>query len=473
MMYEGYEGRHPIPVSEIDPTREATFSTGVYANAIPGVGAFWAGAFPGVVPMWYTGWRDESLSWHLTCSFHAHLNPSPLVIIRGKDAKRFLSENFVNNIEDFPIGIIKHGIMCLDNGWIAAHGVLMRTGGDEYQSYWHSPFLEYRLSEGRYEVELEDITSQRYLFQLQGPRVLEILEELTGEDLHDIPYRGFRNSAIDGIPVRVLRLGMSGGLAYEIHGPTDLAREHQKRILEVGDPYGIRQLGMASYMLNHTPGGFPQASNNFMSAMPADPGFRAWSAGRAAAAGYDERPPKMDLTGSVGPDPTKHFFNPFELGLGYCVNWDHEFRGRAALAAYVADHPRGAVTLEWDPADLADIYRSQFDRDQEPYVPIDLPGGESVILGHIAQGVDHVLDADGTQIGVSIGRTHSAFHRAMLSLGVLDREFQDIGREVYVLWGEPGTRQKRIRAVVAQFPYNQENANASFDVSAIPRRGAS
>jgi vanillate/3-O-methylgallate O-demethylase len=40
--------------------------------------------------------------------------------------------------------------------------------------------------------------------------------------------------------------------------------------------------------------------------------------------------------------------------------------------------------------------------------------------------------------------------------------------EVFVLWGEPGTRQLRIRAKVDRFPYFDENRNSTFDVDAIP-----
>lgn len=121
-MYENYEKAHPIETNKLDLKIGKTFSTGPYTCYIPGGRSYRSGEFPFLTPVWYTDWRDETLSWDLTCSFHAHLNPSLLTIIRGPDAKRFLSENFVNNIEKFPIGIIKHGIMCLESGLIARMG---------------------------------------------------------------------------------------------------------------------------------------------------------------------------------------------------------------------------------------------------------------------------------------------------------------------------------------------------------------
>jgi hypothetical protein len=50
---------------------------------------------------------------------------------------------------------------------------------------------------------------------------------------------------------------------------------------------------------------------------------------------------------------------------------------------------------------------------------------------------------------------------------------RDVGTEVVVLWGDPGMRQKEIRATVSRFPYLDENRNEHVDVSRIlaPLRG--
>jgi hypothetical protein len=56
----------------------------------------------------------------------------------------------------------------------------------------------------------------------------------------------------------------------------------------------------------------------------------------------------------------------------------------------------------------------------------------------------------------------------MVSLAVMNPEYSAIGTEVVVLWGDIGTRQKRIRATVAQFPYSKVERNDSIDISKIP-----
>ncbi len=74
--------------------------------------------------------------------------------------------------------------------------------------------------------------------------------------------------------------------------------------------------------------------------------------------------------------------------------------------------------------------------------------------------------ADGSTVGEIL--SGKVFHYQIAgprSLEVLG----GLGTEVTVVWGDPGTRQKHIRATVSRFPYLNENRNEVFDVSGIPR----
>jgi glycine cleavage system aminomethyltransferase T len=77
---------------------------------------------------------------------------------------------------------------------------------------------------------------------------------------------------------------------------------------------------------------------------------------------------------------------------------------------------------------------------------------------------------NGVPVGVSSGRMHSYYYRTMISQCSIDTEHSTLGTEVTVLWGDPGTRQKEIRATVARFPYLDENRNERIDVQSIPCR---
>ncbi len=152
-----------------------------------------------------------------------------------------------------------------------------------------------------------------------------------------------------------------------------------------------------------------------------------------------------------------YYLNPFELGYGPFIRFDHDFHGREALEALDPEAQRKKVTLAWNSEDVADILQSVFEPEGEGYQFFDLP-----IANYGSSSFDSVLDADGTVVGLSMFSGYSANEKRALSLATVDPEIE-FGTEVTVLWGEPDGgsrkttvqphRQKEVRAVVSPVPY--------------------
>ncbi len=411
--------------------------------------------FNTLVPVEYTNWRDEALSWKQTCYLSAGLNPSGPYRIKGPDAVRLLSQVCVNSFDRFKIGQMRHGITCSEGGLVLTHGVLMRVAEDEFVMHDRSRYIEYQLAKGGFDAVGEHVRDE-FLFQVAGPRSLEILERATGECLHDIRFAHHRSSMLVGVPVQVVRIGMAGTLSYEVHGKSEHAKQVYQAIYDAGEEFGIRKLGRIGYGFNHTETGFAQSYLNFLRAYPDDEGFMEF-----LAADDSPPPPKPKLLGSMGDELRQRFCNPVELGWANAIKLNHDFIGRAALERELAAPTRQMVTLVWNVDDVLDIHRSQYEAG-EHYLPLD--GPVELENAHFA---DQVLK-DGRLIGMSTGRMYSYSYRCMMTLCSIDTEHSRIGTEVGILWGNPGTRQKVIRAKVERFPYIDENRNETVDVSAIP-----
>jgi glycine cleavage system aminomethyltransferase T len=421
----------------------------------------WRRSFPFPVPYEYSGWRDETMAWKETCYLHGNLNPSPTYRIKGSEAIKFLSDTCVNSFANFPIGTGKHAIMCNEEGLVMMDGVLLRLGEDDFVTYWLAPYIAYALMKGNYNAAGEDLTGKVFLFQIAGPRSLEILETATEECLHDIKFMHHRMSSIDGMEARILRMGMAGTLAYEVHGKVEDARPVYNAILKAGESFGIRRLGIRAYMMNHTEDGFPQAYYHFPYPWAEDKGFADFLAKFGGTLGYG-----VGFEGSMGMDVRLRYRNPVELGWASMIKFDHEFVGRKALEKEVAHPRRKMITLVWNKEDIMDVYASQF-KPGEPYRNMDSPNHLSFEQGPHTFHADQVLK-DGKVVGISSGRAYSYYFREMISLCSIDVKYGDLGTEVIVLWGDPGTRQKEIRAKVSRFPYLSENRNQVVDVSGIP-----
>ncbi|MEU9448978.1 hypothetical protein [Streptomyces sp. NPDC048277] len=430
-----------------------------------------AWAFGGDAEAWeYTGWRDETLAATTTASLHGHLNPSPTLRLTGPDALEFLSSVCVNSFANFRVGASRHAIMTDELGRVAAHGMLLRLAEDDFITYWLSPYLTYRLSHRPdLDVTAEDLTGRVFLFQLSGPRSLEVLEGAAQENLHDVRFLRHRTATIAGTEVRVIRIGMSGTLAYEVHGPVEQAIPVYEALMAAGEEYGIRRMGVQAYMCQHTQGGFGQAYYHFPLPWGEDEELAAFFAGL----GFPPIGKFLRLHGSAGEDMARRYRSPYELGWGHMVRFDHEFVGRAALEREAAANARTMVTLVWNPEDIADVYLSQF-RKGEEHPEMNMPNHFMYEVGdreHLQSlWADRVLVA-GRDIGTSSGRCFSAHSGEMLSLATVETAVAVEGTEVVVVWGDPGTRQKEIRATVARFPYLVDPVrNERFDVSGIPSR---
>ena len=393
----------------------------------------------------FNGWKPESMSWKRSCYIHGGLSGPAQFLYEGPDAEKFLSSICVNSFADFKVGTAKHAIMCTEAGYIAGHGVLQKIADERFRLFVAGPWSRYQHS--KTDLDVSETVEDNYLFQIAGPTSLQTLEKVCGEDLGDIKWLRYRQIRIAGRPVQIMRMGMAGTIAYELHGPVEDGQTVYQAVYEAGVEFGIERLGWLTYPVNHIEAGFPQQSWTFLVAAFADPGFLD----------YIERTKPLrfaypTFSGSWDPqDIAARFRNPFELGWGRTVRFDHDFVGRSALEAESRDPRRTIVTLAWDAEDVIDIYASHF-RQGEEYKYLEMPVMPNYrsVLGHA-----DVVRKDGRVIGTSAGIAYSYHFRQVLSHCVIDRSDSVVGNKVSIDWGDFGGRIKEVRATIARYPYLQ------------------
>jgi glycine cleavage system aminomethyltransferase T len=436
----------------------------------PNVGRYHLMMPPYIQPWEYNGWEKESMSWKKSCYIAAQLNPNTCSRIIGPDVIKFLSDCTTNGYKTFNIGRCKHGVMTNEQGRVMSHGLLLRMGEEEVRTYSLSPWLDYAATKKKYDIKIEDLSMEDFNFQCGGPRVLEMLETATGDDLHDIPFMGHRMSSINGKPVIILRMGMAGTLAYEVHGNAADSEELYNVVYEAGKKFGVERLGWLGYSSNHSENGFPQEAYHFKTASIEDKDFVEYL--KAMGLTEYDWPLGGEYHGSSGLELNeKRFRNPVELNWQNSISLDHDFPGKAVIEKLMKNPERKTVTLIWNVDDLVDVFKSLFSKDSDPYKFISFPledYARTCSCSCLFQ--DDVFDKNGKLIGVSSGREYTAFTRDMFSVGTIDVECANLGNEVYILWGDPGTRQKKIRATVDVFPLLSKNMvmNNNYDVETIP-----
>jgi len=442
--YEAMLNGDAVPFATVAP---ALFSPAVAAQDEANVKGGYGRFAQVLLPLEYGSWADEAQA-HVRSAYLGDWTSLSKVRLRGRQALEFLSQAGLNDLSRFEAGQVRHHVQLDQNGWVASEGVLIWAGDDEFiYTAGSCDWLAWQFSQGSWDAELTDISPETFIFGVQGPQSLVILEKAAGEPLRDIAFNRARASTVGGSPVRVLRTGISGELGYELHGPAAAAGQVWRAVAAAGQEFGLHLLGFRSQPVQHIEAGIATNGLDYLPAAAITPGA-----------------PRQFKRGTIGGSfvPaggfTDYFRKPGELGWAPRAPPGHDFLGRDALAADAAagGPARTLVGLTWNAADVAAVLTSMLGGGDLPD-QMDMPrlAGPSF---------DQVL-IDGTPAGVSTGRTVSPTLRAMISLCVIDRAHAAPGTAATVIWGRPGTPQREIRARVTALPFKPDHRRA--DVSAL------
>jgi 4-methylaminobutanoate oxidase (formaldehyde-forming) len=228
--------------------------------------------------------------------------------IAGSGACDFLQRLCANDV-DVPAGRIVYTSLLNRRGGIEADLTVTRVATDRYLLVTGTAFGQHDLAWLRKHlpddgsVVLNDTTSSRVCFGLWGPRVRDILQPQTKDDLSDaaFPFLTGRSITLGPVPVYALRVTYVGELGWELYAPSEFGAALWDLLWTAGRQHGLTAAGYRA-----------------IDALRLEKGYRVRSS---------------DIT----PDET-----PFEAGLGFAVALDKgvDFIGREALVAAKVAGPR-------------------------------------------------------------------------------------------------------------------------------------
>jgi vanillate/3-O-methylgallate O-demethylase len=422
--------------------------------------------YPVVAPE-FSNWRDEQRAWRETAVLFDQSHHMVDLFIEGPDARKLLSHLAINSFDGFTVNKAKQFVPCSYDGRVIGDGILFYLAENEFVFVGRAPtanWIMFHAQTGGYDVQVvnddrspsrpmgKPVSRKFYRYQIQGPNARQIIEKLNGGPFPDIKFFNIDAINIAGRRVRALRHGMAGAPGLEVWGPYEEGDEIRAAIIDAGRDFGLRQVGARAYATNTLESGWIPSPLPAVYTGAKMKAYREW----LPAAGYE-------ATGSLGGsfvsrDIEDYYLNPYELGYGPFVKFDHEFIGREALEKLDKPAQRKKVTLAWNGDDAAKVFASMFVPGETNYKYIDLP-----LSNYASSNYDRLM-VDGKFVGFSMFTGYSYNERSMLSLATIDPDVR-IGNEVKVVWGEEhgGTtkttverhRQIEIRAIVSPVPYSK------------------
>jgi len=408
----------------------------------------------------FTNWRDEQEAWRKSAVLFDQSYHMTDHFIEGPDTRRLIESIAVNSLENWRRDLAKQLVFCNYDGHVIGDGIMFILEEDKINIV-NKPinrnWVQFHAETGGFDVSTNtdnraldnDSSRLSYRFEVQGPKAWEILGRLNGSPLPDWKFFRMGEIMIGGRPVRALRHGMAGAAGLELFGPFEEKDEIRAAIMEAGSDLGLLAAGSKTYStVAHESGWFPSPMPAIYSGSSMKK-YREW----LPADGFEG---SISLGGSMVSDKVgDYYLNPYELGYGHIVNFDHKFIGYEALKVVSSGNHRKKVTLKWHKEDVMKVFASLYN-DGDRYKFLDMPASHYATLPY------DLVTIGGSSIGISHYPVYTSNVRSWISLGILESSCAEPGTEVSVLWGEPdgGSRkptverhiQTEIRATVCPCP---------------------
>ena len=228
--------------------------------------------------------------------------PMQKYAIQGEDAAAMINRMITRDVDKIGLNRVAYTVWCTDEGRIIDDGTIFKLSNDRFMLTCGSPCTAW-LRQGAFgynDVTITDVSDQLAAISLQGPTSCAVLKKMGLSNIEtakpfDIMHFPFHDQTL-----MVSRTGFTGDLGYELWITHELAIKMWDELYAAGEDHGIQPYGETATDMARLEAGFIM--------------------------------PYVDFTEALKTIRYKHDQTPFELGLGWLVDFEKKhFNGRNAL----------------------------------------------------------------------------------------------------------------------------------------------
>jgi aminomethyltransferase len=248
------------------------------------------------MPLQYTSIKEEHLAVRKSVGLFdvSHMSN---VWISGPDAEKLISFTTIEDASKIPDKKSQYTALLRDDGTVIDDTIFMHLGDkymmipnagmDEIVTDW----LNKQASEHNLDVTVDNVSKDYVILAIQGPKSREVLQKLTDTDLATVGFFSCQYIDLAGMRCIISHTGYTGELGFELQiTPAKDAELLFDKILEAGEEFSIKPIGLGARDTLRLEKGFILAGNEF-------------KGGRT----------------------------PLEAVMSWAINWDHDFIGKDAL----------------------------------------------------------------------------------------------------------------------------------------------
>jgi aminomethyltransferase len=171
--------------------------------------------------------------------------------LRGKDAFSLIQSLTTNDVALLEDGKVQYSCMTNDQGGIVDDLLVYRISEEHYMLVVNASNIEkdwnWISSHNNGDCQMEDASDRYALLAVQGPKVPEILQQLTDTDLSAIPYYHFKMGSMAGIDnVIISNTGYTGAGGFELYVANEDAQKLWDAVFAAGEVQGIKPCGLGA-----------------------------------------------------------------------------------------------------------------------------------------------------------------------------------------------------------------------------------
>lgn len=173
-------------------------------------------------------------------------------IIEGPQSLTLLQYLTSNDISKITVGKAQYNCLLNDNGGIIDDLIIYRLADAQYMAIVNAANIEkdwgwINKNNSFKEVVLKNISEEKSLFALQGPKAIAILKKLVDEDVEQLKSFQFINTTCAGKSnVLIAATGYTGSGGVEICCSKDDAKDIWEAIMTHGEAFQLLPIGLAA-----------------------------------------------------------------------------------------------------------------------------------------------------------------------------------------------------------------------------------
>ena len=171
--------------------------------------------------------------------------------VEGPHAFDLVQKVTTNDVAALVDGKVQYSCLPNGRGGIVDDLLVYRFNAEKYLLVVNAANIEkdwkHINSQNDVNAQLTNVSDEISQLAVQGPLALKAMQKLTREKVTDMPYYTFKVIEFAGVPDLIFSTtGYTGSGGCEIYMPNDKAEEVYKAVLEAGEEFGIKPIGLGA-----------------------------------------------------------------------------------------------------------------------------------------------------------------------------------------------------------------------------------